>query len=116
MNAIMNLKEWLLEEYRKWERKTGRRQSMTAFARFLGVKQPTLNRWMIGDNLPDGNNIRKLAEKLGPEIYDIMGLTRPDDRLREIQNIYNETPAENKDELIRLIKEAAAVFGLKQKK
>ena len=61
--------EFLLRKFREWESTTKKRQSATAFARYLGVKQPTLTRWLNGDNPPDLPNIQKLAKKLGNEIY-----------------------------------------------
>lgn len=73
----MEYKNWLMEKFVEWEKKQSRRQSYSAFARYLGVKQPTLTRWLAGDNPPDGDNLRIVAEKLGYEIYDILGIERP---------------------------------------
>lgn len=72
------LASWLTDKFREWEKSTGRRQNVTSFARYLGVKQPSLTRWMSGDNPPDYGNAQKLASKLGYEIYDILGMVRPD--------------------------------------
>ena len=74
----MDFSSWMMEKFKEWEQDQPRgRSSFTAFARYLGVKQPSLTRWMAGDNPPDAGNIQKLSEKLGPEIYEILGFARP---------------------------------------
>lgn len=88
INFVTNLTlpKWLLERFREWESNSGRKQSVSAFARWLGIKQPTVNRWMTGDSNPEGENLRKLARKLGPEVFDVLGLPRLEesDQLDEI--------------------------------
>jgi len=70
---VSEFSSWITDKFREWEKSTGRRQSVTSFARYLGVKQPSLNRWMLGDSTPDLDNIQKLAKKLGPETFRIAG-------------------------------------------
>ena len=69
--------EWLTHKFEEWEKTTGHRQPYIAFARYLGTSQPTLNRWMAGDVRPTGDNVRLLADKLGPGVYDVLGITPP---------------------------------------
>lgn len=75
----MNQQEWLLKKFRDWEQRSGRKQTEAAFAKHLGIKPPTLNRWMTGSATPEGENMRLLARRLGPEIYEITGQTAPSD-------------------------------------
>jgi len=50
--------DWLQLKFEEWEKSKGRRrQSYTAFARHLGVTQPSLAHWMMGDNLPDAESV-----------------------------------------------------------
>jgi transcriptional regulator with XRE-family HTH domain len=80
MNVSEKEKEFarfMTRKFREWEEGRGSRQSVSAYARFLGVKQPTLTRWMQGDSLPDMGNVEILAEKLGPDIYSVLGLPDP---------------------------------------
>ena len=78
---IMNneLAEFMMRHFRAWEKESGRRQTVSAFARFLGMNQVTINRYMNGDSKPEGKNLRKLAKRLSPEIYLIVGEEIPDD-------------------------------------
>ena len=95
------LPAWLTRKFREWESKTGRRQSLSAFARYLGVKQPSLSHWINHDNPPSYENIEKLAEKLGPEIYDIMGMPRPDPNIEKLVELYSAASPEQKKEILR---------------
>lgn len=70
--------QYLNRKFREWEHEKGSHQTVSAFARFLGVKQPTLTRWMMGDSIPDLGNAQILAEKLGFDFYPMVGLVKPD--------------------------------------
>lgn len=96
---------------------------MTGFARYLGVKQPTLNRWMSGDNPPDGDNLQKLADKLGYEIYVIAGVIPPSPivrKLHEAQAAYDALPPDRQqafiDRINKIIEDTYSDFNWKRKK
>lgn len=75
---MMNLiSDWLNKEFLKWERKTGGRQTYKAFAEYLGVKYTTFSSWMNQGAEPGGDNVRRIAEKLGNEIYILLGVEPP---------------------------------------
>ena len=57
---------------------------MALFADYLGVSRMSLSRWMNGNNLPEKYYVDQIADKLGPEIYDLMGMPRPDPSLMYI--------------------------------
>jgi transcriptional regulator with XRE-family HTH domain len=46
------------------------------FARWLGVSVGSYNQWINGNRTPDYENAIKLASKLGPEVFDILGFKR----------------------------------------
>lgn len=71
------MESYLLKEFRAWEAETGRKQTVTSFAKYLGVKQATLSRWMNGASMPEGDNLHRLAIKLGDEVYSIAGQDKP---------------------------------------
>lgn len=74
---------WLFEKFSEWEKSTGRRQTYSAFAKYLGVTQPSLSQWLAGNYPPQGDNLRKIAEKCGTEIYELLGLGVPPDLERD---------------------------------
>jgi len=75
MNMTYN--EWLLKKFREWEDTKSGRQSVSAFARHLNVKQSSLSKWMSGAYPPGEDNLLKIASKLGFEIYGILGIDPP---------------------------------------
>lgn len=74
----MEFKDWLMDKFVSWERTQTRRQSFSAFARYLDVKQASLSQWMNGSYTPTGENLIKVANKLGSEVYRVVGLPAPD--------------------------------------
>jgi len=74
---MATLKDWLNQKFVEWEKNQGHKQSYYAFARYLEVSQSALSQWMMGSSQPDGEDLPVIAKKLGPEIYEIMGLSRP---------------------------------------
>lgn len=72
---FVEFSEWLEAEFIKW--RGGSRAGVTDFARHLGVKQQQLSDWLLGKYKPRGENVARLAEKLGPEVYEALGLARP---------------------------------------
>lgn len=69
---------WLFNEFLEWQKKEGSRKPQARFAKYLGVKPSTFSMWITGKQDPDPYNADKIAAKLGPEIYDLLGLARPD--------------------------------------
>lgn len=78
-NGIVEFKDYLLNEFWKWEKTTGKRQSMSSFALYLGVKQSAFAHWIGGNIIPGKENVDKLAAKLGNEIYKVLGLPEPEE-------------------------------------
>lgn len=121
--GVETVAEFLNRNFREWEISRGRRQTVTSFARYLGVKQPTLNRWMTGDNPPTGDNVHKLAAKLGYEIYDIVGGEPPSpilETLRAAQDYYDALPPEAQaaylERINQIIQDTYSEFGGKRLK
>jgi transcriptional regulator with XRE-family HTH domain len=70
---------YLMREFRAWEERQGGKRSVSEWARRLGVKQPTLSRWMNGDTTPDAAGVAVLVEQLGGEVYTILGIQPPEE-------------------------------------
>jgi len=62
---------------------------------------------MNGRNIPAGENVDKIAAAFGPEIYDILGLARPDPYLDEIRTAYDKVIKEKRDHFVVTVKELA---------
>ena len=65
-------------KFLEWQHDSGGRKTVADFADYLGVGQTTASAYMNGKRLPEGENIKKLSTKLGLEVYDVLGIPRPD--------------------------------------
>lgn len=50
--------------------------------------------WWNGNRLPEGANVQKLAKRLGLEVYDVLGLPRPDADLHFLQQHWDDLSPE----------------------
>lgn len=73
----MNFTDWLRQKYDEWERRTGGNRA--DFATYLGVPSTSLSNWLNTGARPRVDSIRLLADKLGGEVYDVLGLRRPEE-------------------------------------
>lgn len=95
----MTFSEWLDNRYLEWQTRGGRRSTLTAFAKYLGISQSLLSRYLNDGVLPSIDTIPKLAEKLGPEIYNFFNETPPDPLLQYIARHWHELPAERQNQI-----------------
>ena len=86
----MDFPKFLEFKYLEWQRTQGGRKTVKEFAAYIGVSQSTISSWWNEDRKPEGENLRRLAEKLGIEVYDVLGIPRPDSNLLYIQSIWQE--------------------------
>lgn len=92
-DTIMKMKftQFLELKFLEWQQAEGGRKTVKQFAAFIGVSQSTISTWWNGDRSPEGENIQKIANKLGIEVYDVLGLPRPDPDLLYIQQNWSNT-------------------------
>ena len=103
---MTNLKDWLNQKFTEWEKSQGHKQSYYAFARYLDVSQSGLAQWMMGSAAPEGDDLTALAGKLGPEIYDVMGLPRPSTEMQRFMLAFSSLPPDMRQNMMRAIIEA----------
>ena len=80
-------------------------------ARHYGINYQVFNKYYNDERTPTGENLTKIGAKT-PEIYDILGLERPDRRILEIQKLYKDAPAGLKDELFERLKQVFEELGV----
>jgi len=96
---------WLNTRFLEWEKEQGKRQTISAFAKFLGVPQPSLSNWMAGVHEPSGDSLFKIATKLGREIYDLLGIENPpitDPILAEIASKWDYLSEEERISILKM--------------
>lgn len=57
--------------------------------------------WWTGTNVPGSDSVAKLADKLGIEVYDVLGLPKPNENLFYITKHFEKAP----EKVQRAIKE-----------
>jgi len=101
------------DQYQAWWRGLDdpRSASVSAFARYLGISQPTVNNWLQGAYVPSGDNVEVLARKLGPGIYDALGLAHDDSRMGQIRAVYDNVPESERNGLVEAVHDWAKARG-----
>ncbi len=105
------LREFLDRKFLDWQRDERERKTLAEFAEWLGISPNTLNNWLRRDRLPKGANIELLASKLGPEIYDVLGLPRPDPNLKKVIQGWGALPAKERRALANRVGQYAGQRG-----
>jgi hypothetical protein len=97
----MTFQEWLTEKYASWERTQTGRQSYYNFARYLDVNHTALTQWTSGISQPGGDDLAKLASKLGSEIYTLLGVIPPSGQLQALVGSFDYLPAALRERLVK---------------
>ena len=91
---------FLNESFIAWMSKAGERKTVSEFAEYLNISRSLLSHYMNGSRNPSKENVHKIAAKLGPEIFDLLGLARPDPYLQSIINGWDDLDEDQRKELI----------------
>jgi len=93
-SRVMEFKDWLMEKFLEWEKQQTRRQTYSSFSRYLGIKQNTFSQWMAGNYVPSRENADQLANRLGNEIYEVLGMKAPDPIITAIEELEKSSDPE----------------------
>jgi hypothetical protein len=103
--AKKKFQEFINRKFVEWEASTGKRQTITAFGDWLGdIYQGSMSHYMTGAREPRGEHLRKMVEKLGPEVYDYLSIAEPmpdDPLLRMLVRKMRTLPEEVRREIAR---------------
>lgn len=105
------------KKFLEWMLKEGGIRTQAQFAAHLGISQSGLNNYMNGKvEKPDIEVVIKLADedKLGPEIYEVLGMERPERGVSELQEAYESVPEESREEFLEMIEKYLLANGWKR--
>ncbi len=91
---------FLNESFIAWMSRSGKRKTIGEFAEYLNISRSLLSHYMNGSRSPSKENAHKIAVKLGPEIFDLLGLARPDPYLQTIINGWDDLDEKQRQELL----------------
>ena len=101
-----NLARWLEMKYIAWLGQEKEIKTQREFAEYLGVDPVRLNHYLNGRRkLSDPDTIDTFAQKLGPEIYDVLGLARPDPQLQQLTSRWHLLDQNTKDRILKIAEE-----------
>jgi len=103
---MKTLPEYLTQKFLDWQATEGARKTLEDFAVYLDVNRSLLSYWTNGKRIPNEGNIKKVASKLGNEIYDVMGLPRPNPYKQVIDRVWEFLP----EDFQRRISEEAEAY------
>ena len=104
---MKKLPDWLEQKFLEWEKSEGSHQTYYTFARYLDVGHSTLTLWISGAAVPQGEDLARVASKLGPEIYDILNSPPPSSPLTALDANFILLPSAFQSRLASAVEETA---------
>lgn len=97
--------QWLNGKFIEWIASTGKRHTVKEFATWLNIPRPLLSRYLNGSRIPSRKTADLIANRLGQEIYDVLGMQRPDEILQRLQGVWDRLTEEQKSRIVTIINE-----------
>jgi transcriptional regulator with XRE-family HTH domain len=94
---------WLTERYINWQCSTGKRQTITQFAEWTGIRKATMSQWLCGKSRPRPEFAFLLAKKLGIDVYAQLGMEKPDQTLFDIMACWENMSDARRKELAKVL-------------
>lgn len=95
------LKNYHIEE----SRRRGAIINQRELAEHFEIDPLTFNKYYNDERKPRGENVRLMAIKLGPQVYDILGLQRPDPLLKILIHRWDNLTDKQKESLINIARQ-----------
>ena len=110
MNKVNTVSKLLQAVRLRLSEESGTVLTQKELAIWYGIDPVTFNKYYKGKRAPTGEFLTKIGAKT-PEVYDILGLERPDRRILEIEKLYKDAPAGLKDRLYEQLKKVFEELG-----
>lgn len=85
---------WFKREYNRWRRSQGSEEDFLAFCALFGSEPVTVISWIQGEAVPKDAEVLCIAGVLGTEVYQLLGLAKPDMELLQIFNSFGHLRGE----------------------
>lgn len=103
--------EFMERAWLRWQLEEGEKKSLSEFADALGCSQSYLSMVIAGRRKPSEEMVNRWSPVVGPEIYDLLGLERPDPQLRKLRVKYDAIPPDDVDAFFEWIDEFMRARG-----
>jgi transcriptional regulator with XRE-family HTH domain len=71
---MIDFGNFLKTAFMEWQYAQGEKKTYQQFVEYLDLKPTSFSQWMNNVRLPDIDNLKKIADKLGPETWRAAGL------------------------------------------
>jgi hypothetical protein len=106
LSGFPNLLDRAFLEYRIKQTRQRLSVSLNSFAGYLDFSPPIVNMWLSASRLPSQANVERIIPKLVAlldlEVYDVLGLPRPDTNLQRLTEVWPRIPLEYRQKLAEL--------------
>jgi len=103
---------YLNRAFLAWQASTGFSQSQRDFADYLGLGNATVGKLMRGEvGVPETATLDKIAAKLGGDIYDVVGVERPDKVRQFVLDNWGKLDVDTVAEINRIVERALSRAG-----
>lgn len=99
---------WFERKFVEWEAEAGHRRTVSEFAEWLNIPRSLCSRYLTGSRSPSRKNVDLIAIRLGPEVYDLLGLQRPDEVLQRLQGVWDQLTETQKAGIVSILEESEA--------
>lgn len=96
-------KDYLFIKLQEYEREKGHRISINEFADYLGVSRSLTSYWLSGRIKPNYDNAILISEKLGNEVFTLLGYSPPDPDLQYIERNWEKVPDDVQQNILKII-------------
>jgi transcriptional regulator with XRE-family HTH domain len=66
-------KTWIMRKWAEWDAREGKRTTQQDLAGYLGIPRPSLANYLLAKKLPEGENLKRIADRFGVEAYVFAG-------------------------------------------
>ena len=108
---MKNLPDWLEQKFKEWEKMEGSPQTYYTFARYLEVGHSSLALWISGAAVPQGDDLARVASKLGSDIYDILKPQPSNSPVSTMTAAFESLPAAFQSRLASAVAETAQAIA-----
>lgn len=68
---------WFNEQWAEWDKRQQRRTTQQELADYLGITRASVAQYARGGQVPNGENLEKIAGVFGSKVYEILGAKPP---------------------------------------
>lgn len=105
MTEATTFSEYLLDKYLEWVKKQQEPKTTAEFAAAAGISRQTINNLLKKgtNNIPRPKTIQALANVIGSDIYDYLGMDKPHFDLELVNQNWANIPEDVRTKILELI-------------